>query len=92
MKKPIIILVNASVYDITLSVSYCLSNGETMTAIKNKENIIDFGKVKIISNRFKIKFNSLTSCSYESFIFHRWISSENNFYFEYNVQEKKMKR
>lgn len=51
MKKPITILVNASVYDITLSVSYCLSNGETMTAIKNKENIIDFGKVKIISNR-----------------------------------------
>lgn len=60
MKKPITILVNASVYDITLSVSYCLSNGEIVTAIKNKENIIDFGKVKIISNRFKIKSNSLT--------------------------------
>lgn len=58
MKKPITILVNAYVYDISLSVTYCLPSGEIATAIKNKENVIDFGKVKIreiISNlRVKI--------------------------------------
>lgn len=56
MKKPITILVIASVYDISLSVSYCL-NDEIVTAVKNKENVIDFGKVKIrkiISNRESI--------------------------------------
>ena len=58
MKKPITIWVNAYVYDISLSVTYCLPSGEIATAIKNKENVIDFGKVKIreiISNlRVKI--------------------------------------
>lgn len=47
MKTPINIFVNALVYDISLSISYCLPNSEPVTAIKNKENVIDFGKVKI---------------------------------------------
>ncbi|XP_031371258.1 hydrocephalus-inducing protein-like [Apis dorsata] len=60
MKKPITILVIASVYDISLSVSYCL-NDEIVTAVKNKENVIDFGKI-IPEIPITVKFDIKNTC------------------------------